>query len=61
MEECVGALIWFCTSPNGPGEVLAMITAADSALLLWERPPWDCCVLEAGTLGKEGVDRLPPG
>lgn len=38
MEECMGALIWFSTSPNGPEEVLAMITAADSILLLWEMP-----------------------
>lgn len=56
MEECVGALIWFYTSPNGPEEVLAMITAADSVHLLWERPPWNCCRVEAGTLGKEGVE-----
>lgn len=34
----MGALIWFSTSPNGPEEVLAMITAADSILLLWEMP-----------------------
>lgn len=61
IEECVGALIWFYTSPNGPEEVLAMITAADSVLLLWERPARDCCRLEADTLGKEGVDVLPPG
>lgn len=60
-EECAGALIWFYTSPSGPEEVLAKITAAHSTLLLWERPPWDCCGLEAGTLGKEGVDILPPG
>lgn len=61
MEKCVGALIWFYTSPNVPEEVLAMITAAVSVLLLWERPPWDCCGLGAGTLGREGVDMLPPG
>lgn len=60
MEEGMGALIWFYTSPNGPEEVLAMITVAHLVLLLGERLPRNCCRLEAATSGSEGADMLPP-
>ena len=59
MEEGMGALIWFYTSPNGPEEVLAMITVAHLVLLLWERPLRNCRRLEAATSGSEGADMLP--
>lgn len=58
MEEGVGALIWFYTSPNGPEEVLAMIAVAHLVLLLWAMSPQNCCRLEAATSGSEETDML---
>lgn len=60
MEEGVGALILFYTGPNGPEEVLAMMTFAPLVLRLWERPPRNGCRLEAATSGSEEADVLPP-